>query len=299
MPPKIKTEPGTVPASSSRSRKRPADTQTPESSVRKHAKTCYTDMITVLAGAEETPFIIHRINLCQTSEFLQSKCEEDGAEDTVRVPAVRAPIFEIYVHWLYRGEIRLSVEVPRGASERRAPERQASESQSSASTHHLSDENIDFLLLSELYVAGISLIDQNLKNSAIDEIVMRMERWGTRQVKLSSALTQYIWQSTKTASTIRKLFIDYFIGNRDTAEPFPWKPFEDTAYPHEFFFDLAERTLLYRDKKAELCRPRIARRCCYHRHDYETEEAEAEECKLQSASLRARATAQWPGARYQ
>ncbi|KAK5706662.1 hypothetical protein LTR97_001652 [Elasticomyces elasticus] len=187
MPPKVKTEPGTIPASSSRSRKRPADTQTPESSVRKHAKTCYTDMITVLAGAEETPFIIHRINLCQTSGFLQEKCEEDGAEETVHVPAVRAPMFEIYVHWLYRGDIRLSVEVPRGASERRVSERRASETQSSTSTHHLSVEDIDFLLLSELYVAGISLIDQTFKNSVVDEIVMRMERWGTRQVTLSSA----------------------------------------------------------------------------------------------------------------
>ncbi|KAK4895603.1 hypothetical protein LTR27_006386 [Elasticomyces elasticus] len=216
-------------------------------------------MVTVLAGQEETPFIIHRNNLCQTSEFFKSELSGDDADDTVSVPSVRAGIFEVYVNWIYRGDVKLSLGISQTAA--------------SIDANHISAEDSDFRRLSELYVAGIVLGDVALKNNVIDELMMCMERWGS--VGLSTTLTTYIWKGTLPESTLRKIFLDYLIGNTDPAEPFSGDTYHRTAHPHEFFFDLAERSLRVRDRKADLVRPKIAKRCCYHfHHGPETDEEE-------------------------
>ncbi|KAK4961138.1 hypothetical protein LTR10_001628 [Elasticomyces elasticus] len=265
----IKQEPG-----SPESRKRPADAQNLESSARKHPKTCYTDMITVLAGQEEVPFIVHKTNLCQDSSFFKSACSEEAIE-TIRIPAVEAKTFEIYVQWIYRRDIK-----PAGAKQPPPADPTAMRS-----------EWIQELL--KLYLAGEYLLDDALNNCIIDELAMRTERWAGGKLCLGAIHTNYIWANTKTGCKIRLLVLDSFATSTPAAECAS-VPYADAQHPGEFFYDLTTRLIMHKENEYQSFRPDIDRRCVYHSHNGVDPKAAAKGCKKRNELLHAQAVGRWP-----
>lgn len=61
-------------------------------------------MITVLAGEEETPFLIHREKICSCSPVVRNACTGswiEARERTVWLPHIPSEFFDIYAEWVY------------------------------------------------------------------------------------------------------------------------------------------------------------------------------------------------------
>ena len=68
----------------------------------------WTDQITILAGEEETPFLIHREKICACSPVIRNACTGswiEARERTVWLPDISSKYFSRYAEWVYTKRI--------------------------------------------------------------------------------------------------------------------------------------------------------------------------------------------------
>ncbi|KAK3637789.1 hypothetical protein LTR56_011995 [Elasticomyces elasticus] len=78
----------------------------------KQVKMDYTDLITVLVGAEESRFIVHKDAICAKSPFFNAACGREwieGQEKTVRLPEQDAGAFKVYLRWVYSDTLNMAL----------------------------------------------------------------------------------------------------------------------------------------------------------------------------------------------
>lgn len=72
----------------------------------------YFDTITIVAGAGEAHFTVHKDLICKMSGFFTAACSSawaEGKNGVVRLPTVEADTAKLYIHWVYAHD----VDVPR------------------------------------------------------------------------------------------------------------------------------------------------------------------------------------------
>jgi hypothetical protein len=140
----------------------------------------YNDTFSVLVGAEEQCFTVHKGVLCSKSKFFRAACGErwkSGQEKIVRLPEVEAMVFQRYVDWAY-GDILVSEK----------------------------DSKADMVMLVHLYLLGDKLDDVKLRNKAIK--AMTSCSYVNRLAPHASTIT-LIWSNTTPSSPLRKWIIDH------------------------------------------------------------------------------------------
>ncbi|KAK5164052.1 uncharacterized protein LTR77_010143 [Saxophila tyrrhenica] len=76
----------------------------------KRTKLDFVDTITVLVGANEARFMLHKNVVCATSDFFRAACDGNWKEATdkvIRVPEAEPSVFQFYLAWLYTDRIDL------------------------------------------------------------------------------------------------------------------------------------------------------------------------------------------------
>ena len=116
--------------------------------------------------------------VCASSKFFRAACStrwKEGQEKIVRLPTVRPSVFDMYMDWIYLGEIARNV------------------------TTQLTAQLI------ELYLLGDMLNDTNLRNETI--AAFQAHSYKTRATPSSSHIHR-IWANTTEKSMLRKWAVD-------------------------------------------------------------------------------------------
>jgi hypothetical protein len=118
--------------------------------------------VSVLVGVTEKKFTVHRHFLIKTSEFFQTRCavKQDGDPHTIKFPLATPSKFEIYLQWLYTGQLVLDEDDYRTHTDDSEMQR------SVASTKH-------FAPLVELSILADNLDDLSFSNAVVDEVISR------------------------------------------------------------------------------------------------------------------------------
>ncbi|KAK0929957.1 hypothetical protein LTR29_016935 [Friedmanniomyces endolithicus] len=143
------------------SKKRQATEQHPAPPAAKRPRSSYSDLISILAGSDEIPSVVHKESLRKQSDFFTAACKRDckeGAEKTIRVPTIEPDALELYIYWVYKGALDLSL-VPLESP--RADEYRWDHPDCMA-------EDIQYLI--QLYVAGDMFLNHYVQNEVINEL---------------------------------------------------------------------------------------------------------------------------------
>ena len=221
----------------------------------------------MLAGSEEAAFLVHKDKLCRTSDFFKRATSREwqrGEDKVVRVPAIEAPTFEVYSHWLYDGEVDLTrLDLVNAQADPTAePDTRIDE------VHHLL----------KLYVASDQLLDEQCRNAVIDELTSRSDDWPGNQLCIQPEHIEYIYANTSD-NKLRFMFLDSFATMVDREKV---ESFDETRFSAEFFYDLAVRQMRLSHHSADEHRPRGRGRCIrYHAHAGPDWMAVREKCMAQ------------------
>ncbi|KAK4930596.1 hypothetical protein LTR49_003010 [Elasticomyces elasticus] len=252
--------------------------QEPDGSAPKRARwSTYNDVFTILAGVEESPFIIHKDRLCQSSDFLTAACSRDwkeGKEKTIRLHTIESTTFELYIEWVYCKEVHLAKILPAARVNGYGP-------------HTLEGRAEEVRQLVKLYIAGDKLLDERVKNTVMDELSVRSDAWPKRSLCIPPDAISSVWESSPDSSPLRKMMLNSFASTHDVSSI---ESFEKTAYPYTFFYDLAIHQMLIRDLEPLEYRPKVDDHCFYHNHTGPDEVVQRAEChRVKYKSLLSRA----------
>ncbi|KAK1048014.1 Ankyrin repeat and BTB/POZ domain-containing protein 1 [Friedmanniomyces endolithicus] len=215
----------------------PDDDQPPA----KRLKLSYLGTFTILAGAGETPFEVHKDTMCQQSDFFVASCSQawtEGRKGIVKLPTVEPNTVKLYIHWAYTGNISLDL----------------LDDDPSASSKRWQTEQIV-----RLYIAADMFLDRFMKNKAMDTLLQRMDD-GTYY--LSRVPVSFVWENTITDSPLRANILhwwaatierDYFIKAAK-------------SLPTTFVIELATLQHDLRGRTGAAYRPRYKNRSQYHDH---------------------------------
>ena len=114
----------------------------------------FSDVITVLVGEQEKAFTVHKIYATKTSEFFTTAVNGNWreAKDGIRLPEVEVLPFDLYVRWLYTGEMDLDLSMEGDVTTEIA--------------------GAVFAGLMDLYILGHFLLDPTFRNAAIDATII-------------------------------------------------------------------------------------------------------------------------------
>ena len=159
----------------------------------------YFEDVTVLVGPQERRFIVHKNIICRSSAFFRLACTGEWKEVRDRTVKLheRDPVsFEVYLGWLYTGEVDLRTEddgYPGTADERYGVKISP-------------DECGELMLyLVNAYSLGDLFQDARYCNTVIDDIVRLAE--GSGLLPHLALLSGKVPQTSKLA----RLFVDYWV----------------------------------------------------------------------------------------
>ncbi|KAK0842276.1 hypothetical protein LTR03_009421 [Friedmanniomyces endolithicus] len=248
------------------SKKRQATEQDSDTPAAKRTSARYVDLITILAGADKSPFVVHKYALCNKSKFFAAACKrewKEGVEKTICVPSITPEIFELYVHWVYSGKIDLSL-LPLVSP--RAGNSRSDDVEGGA-------QDVQYLI--ELYVAGDTFMDEPVQNKVIDRLAAKMECWlEGGGMCIQPGHIEYLWSRTSPDSAIRDLFLDSIAS---TMVKDQLQPFRAMKGAQDFWYGLAEHQLERGDLCVEDFAPTWERRCVYHVHRSDEERRACEQ----------------------
>ncbi|KAJ5512379.1 hypothetical protein N7463_001931 [Penicillium fimorum] len=156
--------------------------------------------VKIMVGASKKPFHVHESIICTSSLFFKMAMSgpwKESEEHTIELPEDDPITFAVYSHWLYYAKIPVIVEDA------------ANEKPSQVSAQEYND-------LAKAYVLGDKLLDVKFQNYAIDAII---ERRFTPDAKTGKCYLpnrqsiNYTYDNTTESATIRKLFVDMYVGN--------------------------------------------------------------------------------------
>ncbi|KAK5732051.1 hypothetical protein LTR17_010887 [Elasticomyces elasticus] len=253
--------------------KRSASAVEPDTRLAKRMKSSYIDLITVLAGSEEAPFAVHEESLCYQSPFFAAACHrewKEGEEKTVRVPTVEPDTFELYAHWVYRGEINLEL-VP--LLDRTAEDKKYGPRLETTQTHK---DDVEQLI--KLYVAADMLLDEYLKNKVVDELVGFSLDWDGGNLCIEPYHIEHLYAHTSGESLLRLLIV-YSVTSTMGREDL--ERFNGMRCANEFLYDLAAHQLDLRRNANCYHTLTWLKRCDYHYHgsDWDWDRCKDEDSK--------------------
>ncbi|TKA62793.1 hypothetical protein B0A55_09411 [Friedmanniomyces simplex] len=114
----------------------------------------YSGTVTILAGAGETAFEVHKDIICQRSDFFVAACSKtwaEGTEGAIRLPTVEPDTVKLYIHWIYTGTMDLDIL----GNDPKSP----------------GNSSLQSTLLTRLYVAAERFLDKAMKNKVMDTIL--------------------------------------------------------------------------------------------------------------------------------
>lgn len=148
----------------------------------------YDSMVTVLFGAAEQRFTVHKDVICVKSKFFRNACSKrwpEGEEKIVRLPKARSTrAFQIYMDWTYTNELVIdNVDRPTAGT-------------------RLVDKVI------EIYLLGDVLDDVKLRNKALELLNVQCN---ASDRCLHWTQCNLIWDHTASTSSLRKYLVDRMV----------------------------------------------------------------------------------------
>lgn len=198
--------------------------------------------IEVILGREPaaTTFSVHEGLISASSQFFKTtmkECWKEGQQGSVRLEDQSADIFQLYLHWLYKGTLPVRIDKP-GA-----------------------EGNEEYLQLAKAYTLGDELIDGDFQDAIIDAIVDKCNSKASDGQSWFpvGAVVQQIYRHTLKSSKARRLLTDLYITHGSGG----WlRVMKQDEIPAEFLFDLAigflDRERYDPTTKSTLCE--------YHQH---------------------------------
>ncbi|CAK4018747.1 btb poz domain containing [Lecanosticta acicola] len=216
----------------------------------KRRKLDLTETYTVVVGAGDAQkaFNIHKSFLSKTSEFLKRACNGDwkeGEAKKIEFPEQAPEVFEIYLQWLYTGDL---VFLEEATPSKDAP---GVEGYAARAFHSLVD----------LYCLADMLRDSHACNTVINKIIKMSKK--ILCGPLASEVSRVYAMTTKT-SKLRLLFVDYYATycDRDFYQN------SSNALPHDFLTDvLGNMATRLRSGSNRLAAPGDVPKCTYHEHN--------------------------------
>ncbi|KAI9903639.1 hypothetical protein N3K66_000168 [Trichothecium roseum] len=207
----------------------------------------------VVGGDDPTTFSVHESVICEASDYFRMAFNGPWIEAEERkmvLRGVEASIFNLYLNFLYRGEMTLQRQDPM-------------------------DSGDMFVKLAKLYVLGDMIQDAKVKGAALDTMAKNVDcrtvvhdRALVPALKASGPVVRIIYENTVETSAARRLLLDIyqeFAGYKWRSEPDGSVP----SAPSEFLSELSGRMLEvyapWRDHdNSRMC---FAWPCRYHEHD--------------------------------
>lgn len=179
-----------------------------------------------------------------TSDFFDKALSSEWKESedrSVSLPDTEPETFELYLHWLYVGNLPVKSKEP----------------------GHIGNQ--EYLQLAKAYVLGDHLQDAQFDDVVIDAMIDKSASRAADGNKWypTGPVIACIYNNTPETSQARRLLMDFFVnfGNGDWLHV--WSKQEDL--PKEFLLDLAT-TLLEKRPRAEKSIKDKAEPCKYHCH---------------------------------
>ncbi|KAL0260913.1 hypothetical protein SLS55_004605 [Diplodia seriata] len=233
-------------------------------------------------GAEEEDeagrsFTIHRALICAFSPFFAAACRgpwKESRSGIIKLPDADPVTFDLYVKWLYTGEL---VDHWRTAS---SDNEQVTDATSAAANDGLDDHDQEsggrdiavapdsvhtaYTVFVHAYILGDALLDSAFKNAAVDALIKRVHETNC----YPCALAALIYTNTSgSASPLRRLLVDFyayaykrewFVGGDRSLD------MEDG--PREFFRDVLVKVVKVKEIEEPDEFPWMLDACQYHDH---------------------------------
>ncbi|KAK3047247.1 hypothetical protein LTR09_011347 [Extremus antarcticus] len=155
-------------------------------------------LLTVLAGPDQSKFIVHKTLICKRSDFFQAACARGGwkeaIEKIVRLPEIDEDIFRIYDRFICHGVIRLLSPLPSTRKHDPSPSRNA-------------DQFFDLVV--HAYALAEVIQDATFCNALADETQAIMTQHST----IGSACTiETLCEKVSLSSKLTMLFVHKWAG---------------------------------------------------------------------------------------
>ncbi|KAI9640785.1 hypothetical protein NHQ30_010625 [Ciborinia camelliae] len=218
------------------------------------------ELVIANVGEEKHKFTLHKDLLCNSVEYFRAAFAPDGFKEShdsvIDMPEDDPKVFELFVHWLYRGTI---AEVK-------------------------SRESEDIITLFDLYIFAEKLCINELANKTMDAL-QNMGKESDQLIGISVDLAAKICGNTSLTSPLRKFCLhsllhkyyvyepnldkndNVFLDEKNLLEL--WEIFKDNCDIYVGFFTRAQKSLSrYRVQKypGDIS---LWKQCYFHRHSQE------------------------------
>ncbi|KAK4609454.1 hypothetical protein CLAFUR4_14529, partial [Fulvia fulva] len=206
----------------------------------------YEDTIKVVVGegeAERT-FTMHKDKICARSPFLQAACltrHRMGLDNFIFLEEQEPELFELYVNWVYTGQVDASI---------------LSQPQAQPDNN---DKRPTYLQLGKVWALGYYLQDTKLRNKIVDMVITMVNK--TPGI-ISAPVLRLVWRGVPEGSTLRRLYTQIEVCHASSSD---FKNNID-AWPVEV---LEEATMRFcaREVQDAASVPKWWDRCTYHEHE--------------------------------
>lgn len=172
--------------------------------------------MTILVGADQRSFQVHKDKICAKSEFFADLCARQAwhqqQANTIWLANAEDPVFKAYMYWVSDGVVRLGV----GAD----------------------DIQGSYMRQVKLYVLGDKLGDAGFRSAVIRHIMVQMTSPTTRTYP-SADVIAHLYQHITGPSPLKTLMVEMFVSrlNRDV-----W---DQTAsnFPSQFYLEVSQKAL--------------------------------------------------------
>ena len=130
-------------------------------------------------GLDEENFMAHKDLICSKSPFFSAACNGnfiEGKEGLVRLPEDQPPIFDLFLQWLYTGDVPVTS----------------------------SDAYLDWSESAALYVLAEKLQISELKNAVIDQWICKNKATDEYPI----GIVAYVYTNTLDSSPLRRLVVE-------------------------------------------------------------------------------------------
>lgn len=147
-------------------------------------------IVTACVGEEGQPFHVHEQRLCDRSPFFTKAFQKEwkeGQERTIPLPDDDPGVFDLYVQWIYRGQI--FSRMPRAE-------------------FRLLDREMELLI--DAYIFGEKIQDSNYQDAVLDSLLAYTNTRDEKGVRWfpTGALVRKAYQKTPASSPLRRLLVD-------------------------------------------------------------------------------------------
>lgn len=202
-----------------------------------------------LDGANKKYYTGHKVILSRSSDFFKKACNKEwkeGQSKIIRLPEVEPEAFDIYLQYLYTGEVV--------ATDDELPEHRDGSREAQAQVVRL------HWILIETYLLADMLLDTKSKNAIMDAFIEILK--DTKRLPDLDTITD-VFRKTTDTSPMRRLLVD-FVAFRVDLDTFKGI---GARHSPEFLVEVSLRLMRYKDDVNRRTDPIDTPSCRYHEHD--------------------------------